>query len=330
MYREGLNNHYQYDYYKGNERMNVERNIELIVATKEDAKEIRDLLCIVYEDELNRWFRDNEDELYIPGYTSVEMQEYHTWDNKYYKIMNDSKIIGVLLVSTTGREHGRIDRLYILPDHQGNGTGSKVLALLEALYPEVNLWTLDTTQFSKRNHHFYEKNGYQLDSQNNSERYYYKNIGKIDYDKGSYHVNQDYSFHNFRDSNFASADWFDLNMSKNTFSNCNFNQTLIQNSNLTGCRFTNVNLSNAILSDFRMENAQICHGTLSNLHIHDVNLDNKKDTSVTIERSVLENSVIRQCNLKNIKIESCDLDGATIDGISVNELLECYKKNKMI
>lgn len=318
-----------YDYFNGKERMNLERTIELIVATKEDAKEIRDLMCIVYEDELNKWFRDNEDELYMPGYSSVEMQEYHTWDNKYYKIMKDSKIIGVILVSTTGREHGRIDRLYILPDHQGSGTGSKVLALLEELYPDVNLWTLDTTQFSKRNHHFYEKNGYQLDSQDDSERYYYKNIGKQDYDKADYHVNQDYSFHNFRNSNLTSVDWFDLNMSKNTVSNCNLNRTLIQNSSLKGCRFTNVNLSNTILADLRMENAQICHGLLSNLHIHDVNLDNKKDTSLKIERSVLENSVIRHCNLKNVKIESCNLDGATIDGIPLAELLECYKKMKI-
>lgn len=287
---------------------------------------MRDMMYLIYNDELRKWFNGREDKLYIPGYASVEMQQYHTWDNKYLKIMYEGKMVGVVLVYTTGREHGRIDRFYILPEFQGKGVGSKALTLVEAFFPEVKMWTLDTTQFSPRNHHFYEKNGYQLGSEDEIDRYYYKIVGELDYDKDDYHTDLDYSFHNFRNSNLANTDWYDLNMCKSTFSNNNLSNTIFQNSSLYGTRFTNVNLSNSIFGDSRMEKAEICHSIVSNLRIHDINLDNKKDTSFTLERCVFENSSIIQCNLKNVKIESCNLEGATINGISVDELMECYKK----
>jgi Uncharacterized low-complexity proteins len=304
-------------------------SIELRKVEQKDVQAIRDLMCVVYKDELKRCFIGNEDELYIPGYDSVEMQQYHTWDNKYFKIMHEDKMIGVILVSTTGREHGRIDRFYILPEYQGNGIGSKSLSLVETLFAEVKIWTLDTTKFSPRNHHFYEKNGYQLGSEDESERYYYKTIGEIDSEKEDYHTGLDYSMHNFRDSNFANTDWYDLNMWHSTFSDSNLSNTVFQNVNLNKARFTNVNLSNVIMGDSNMSNAELCHSIISNFHIHDINLNNDEDTSFTLERCKIENSSICESNLKNLKIDNCNLEGATIDGISIEELMRCYKKIHM-
>ncbi len=304
-----------------------EDKVTLVKVENVDAKAIKELMCIVYEDELKQWFVGREDELYIPGYDSVAMQQYHTWDDKYYKIMyEDESLAGVLLLSTTGREHGRIDRLYILPEYQGKGIGSQALAIVESIYSKVKVWTLETTKFSPRNHYFYEKNGYQLVQEDEEERYYYKVIGEMKYDEKTYHVGQNFVCHNFRDSNLAKTDWYDLNMSESTFSDINLYKALFQNSNMSDTRFTNVNLCNTVIGDTRMENAEICHCNCSNLYIHDINLNKVDNTSVTIERCEIGNSTIRDCNLVNLKIENCNLSGVTINGISVNELLEWYKK----
>lgn len=304
----------------------MEKKVELRKVEQDDTQAIKNMMCLIYEDELKKWFYGKEEALYIPGYDSIEMQRYHMWDDKYFMIMYECTMVGVVLVSTTGREHGRIDRFYVLPEYQGKGIGSEAITLIETIFPEVKVWTLDTTKFSPRNHHFYEKNGYQLDSENETERYYYKTIGEFTYEKDNYHIDQDYSGHNFRNSNLANTDWYNLNIYGSTFSNSNLGNTIFQNANLDHARFTNVNLSNSTFGDFKMKNAELCHGSLSNVHIHDINLDIKKETSLTLERCILADSLIRQCDLKNIKIDSCDLKGATIDGISVTELLECYRK----
>lgn len=304
----------------------MESKVELRKVEQEDAQAIKDMMCLIYKNELKKWFCGNEEALYIPGYDSVEMQYYHMWDDKYFKIMYECSIVGVILVSTTGREHGRIDRFYVLPEYQGKGIGSETFTLIEALFPEVKFWNLDTTKFSPRNHHFYEKHGYQLDSENKTERYYFKTIGEFTYEKETYHTDQDYSGHNFRNSNLANTDWYALNIYGSRFSNSNLCNTIFQNSNLDHARFTNVNLSNSIFGDFKMNNAELCHGSLSNLHIHDINLDINKKTNLTMERCMLADSIIRRCDLENIRIEGCNLKGATIDGISVTELLKCYRK----
>jgi len=216
-------------------------------------------------------------------------------DDKYFKIMFEgNKLAGVILISTTGREHGRIDRLYILQEYQGKGIGSEVLVQIESMFPEVKLWTLDTTKFSPRNHHFYEKHGYVLGEEDDEEKYYYKIIGEIQYDTEKDHNGLDYSTHNFRESNYAKSDWYNVSSS-------NLWKVIVQNCNMSDTRFTNVNL---------------------------FNLNNVENTSLMLERCKIVDSTIRDCNLKNLKIESCNLEGATIDGISVEELLECYKKHK--
>lgn len=143
----------------------MECKIKLRKLEQKDAQDIRDIMCDIFEDELKKWFHGKEGALYIPGYNSIEMQSYHMWDSKYFGIIYMDKMIGVVLISTTDREHGRVDRFYILPEYQGKGIGNETLRLVESLFPQVTLWTLDTTKFSLRNHHFYEKNGYKLHSE---------------------------------------------------------------------------------------------------------------------------------------------------------------------
>ena len=304
----------------------MERNIDLVPAVETDGKAITELMIVVYESERSQWFQGHEDDLFIPGYNLESMQKYHMWDHKYFKILYDSILVGVILIFTTGREHGRIERFYILPEHQNLGIGSQVLVKIEDLFPTINLWTLETTQYSVRNQRFYEKNGYKLSGGDEKKRYYYKVIDSSKMKYKDYHVCFDYTGHNFRNCNLGRTDWCDYNIAYSTFSNCNYLGSIFQNANLSHTRFTNVLFRNGVLGDFRMEKEEICNGLLLDTYLHNLNHNTNLDTKITIENCIFKNSKIMNSDLSSIKIEDCILDGGTIDGISISDLLDCYKK----
>ena len=301
--------------------------VKLEIVRSEDAEKIRDMMMEIYQDEALRWFKDNK-KPFIPGYNSIDMQRYHTWDHKYYKIMYDENIVGVLLVSSTGREHGRIDRFYVHPDHQDKGIGSKVIKRVEELFPQIKWWTLDTTQQSPRNHHFYEKHGYQLLGEDEDEKYYGKVLDESIYELENYFWDQDFSYKNIRRSNISNTDLYDSNMASARFSNMNLYGNIYLNSNLSDNRFTNVNMTGSIFGDSNMSKVEICHVSLSEAYLHDINLNvDKEKCSIVMERCELANSKIIESNLENMSIEDCNLNGMTINGINVLDALEYYQKS---
>ncbi|WP_025025953.1 GNAT family N-acetyltransferase [Caldalkalibacillus mannanilyticus] len=303
--------------------------IRLEKVTEDDVEEIRDLMVEVEEDETARWF-DNGERPYIPGFHSVDMQKYHMWDHKYFKIMADGSLAGVILVSSTGREHARIDRFYMHPQFQGKGIGYQVIDLIEKAFPEVKLWTLDTTQKSVRNHYFYEKCGYVLSGEDEEERYYYKTIGELPYHMDKYLTDQDLRDYNYRRCHLENADFHNVNLRNSAFSYGNMSSVTVQNINFSHSRITNTNLSHSTIGDSNMRNVEICHVSLAGAHIHDVNLDleDEEKVPVVMERCDLRNSRIIDSNLKNVEIEGCDITGMKISGILVSELLKVYEQQK--
>jgi len=292
-----------------------------------DCEIIRNIMIRVHDDEMEKWFKDGGNPN-IPGYDSIEMQRYHTWDNKYFKIIYDNEVMGVTLLSHTGREHGRIDRLYILPEYQGKGLGSSILQLIEEYFPKIKVWTLETSQRSPRNHHFYEKNGYGLIDEDEDDKYYCKTIGDNTYESEKITCSRDLEGHNFRECNMKTVDFYDTNMSNSSFSNMNLSKNVYQNSNLRDNRFTNVNLSSTVFGDSNMRNTEICHVSMTDAYLHDINQDVTDDESnIIFEKCKICNSLIKDSDLKNVKIQNCNLDGMTIDGVNVLEMLEFYKKN---
>lgn len=303
--------------------------LKLEKVIQKDCEAIRNIMIRVYDDEMEKWFKDGGNPN-IPGYDSIEMQRYHTWDNKYFKIIYDNEIIGVTLLSHTRREHARIDRLFILPEHQGKGFGTKILRLIEESFPKIKIWTLETTQRSTRNHHFYEKNGYVMVDENGEEKYYCKTIGDNIYEPEKYISRCNLKENNFRECNMKSVDFYDTNMSNSNFSNMNMRKNVYQNSNLNGNRFTNVNLSSTVFGDSNMRNTEICHVSMTDSYLHDINQDVTDDESnILIERCKFCNSIIKDSDLKNVKIENCNIEGMTIDGVNVLEMLELYKSKSV-
>lgn len=298
--------------------------ITLEVALDADAEQIRDMMIEVEADETDRWY-DNEERVFIPDYDSVDMQKYHMWDKKYYKIMCNKVLAGVLLISYTGREHARVDRLYIDPIFQNKGIGSKVISLMEKMYPMVKIWTLDTTQKSIRNHHFYERNGYEKVAEDEDEIYYCKTIGDAINNSYVFHSSKDFSSHNFRECNMQNTDIYDVNLGNSRFSNLNLNNAIFQNANISEARFSNVNMSSSIIGDSNMNKIEISHVSLAEAYIHDTNLGFQVEkVPLTIERCDLKDSRISDSNLQNLSINNCNIEGMTINGLLVSDLINVY------
>ncbi|WP_416150176.1 GNAT family N-acetyltransferase [Salipaludibacillus sp. HK11] len=308
----------------------MEKIIKLVVATEEDIEAIKDLMVIVEQNERNRWYKDGS-KPDIPGVNSVEMQKYHLWDHSYYKILLEGQLAGVILISHPGREHARIDRLYIDPAFQDKGIGSVVISQIEDLHPQVTHWTLDTIQRSPRNHHFYEKMGYKLTGQDEYERYYLKvkDTRSNKSNENDYTFDKDISKHNFRNCNMQHVDIYNVNMQNARFTNMNIGHGVYQNSYLAHSRFTNTNLIGSIFGDSNMNDTVICHVSMAGTHLHDINLGTPEKKPWLIERCEMKGSTIIDSNLQDVSIYNCSLEGMTIDGISVQDLMEVYKKHKM-
>jgi GNAT superfamily N-acetyltransferase len=75
-----------------------------------------------------------------------------------YVILLGGELVGGILVNVGGN-HGVVDRLFVDPDHQRRGIGSKAMELVMGRYPDVSLWTLGAPEWNTRTECFFEKLG---------------------------------------------------------------------------------------------------------------------------------------------------------------------------
>lgn len=95
-----------------------------------------------------------------PGYDTPKAQVWFMKIMDYYTIFLDENIVGGLIVSSKGRKHRVLERIFVDPQHHRKGIGTRVFELLIERYPEVRLWTLGTPEWNVRTKHFYEKLGF--------------------------------------------------------------------------------------------------------------------------------------------------------------------------
>lgn len=277
----------------------INDKITLETATAEDAVAIRELMVAVENDEYERWFKGGE-RPFIPGFDSIDMQIYHMWDGRYYKVLLSGEIVAVLLITYTNREHARIDRFYIHPAHQGKGIGTQAFKLLEDMYPQVSHWQLETTRKSARNQHFYKKLGFVLAEEDEEDCFYIKTSNSETPASQMLFKHESLKAQNIRACNMQVLDVYDTNLSDSSFSNCNMEQLLIHNTTLHRTRITNANLNQCIIGDSKMKDVSLSHLSLS--------------------------GKLQHSDLNGFHIEGCSLEGMTINGILVTDLLNCYKQ----
>lgn len=303
----------------------IKVNIGLFKAAKEDGQEIVEMLTRIYEDDIKRWNK-TEIEAFLPGYNSVEMQKFYMENREYYKIVHEDNIAGIVVVDYNGGYHARLDKIYIDIGYQDKKIGTKVMNLVEELFPEVEEWTLDTSKKSLRNHHFYEKLGYVKVYESEDEIFYKKIIRRNNIaDKNE---NKDLSKLKYKGCNLRETDYYSTIFYKSTFMNVNMSEINITNAALENIKITNANMQGSLIGDSKLDKIEVCHVSLGGAYFHDTNLgwfnENEK---ITIERCDLQESEILGCNLKNVNIKNCDISGMKINEISVEEMMDFYRKH---
>ena len=95
-----------------------------------------------------------------PGYDSTAWQRRMMKNGRYYKILKNNRIVGGFILFPLKGEKAEFGRVFLEPDCQNKGVGSRVLDFAESAFPEAKHWTLDTPSWNLRTQHVYEKGGY--------------------------------------------------------------------------------------------------------------------------------------------------------------------------
>ena len=99
-----------------------------------------------------------------PGYNNGDF--FRHWLFGYresvgYNVLLAGRIIGAAIVWILPDGHNRLGTIFIDPAYQDRGIGTQTWKFLEAFYPATKDWTLETPVWATKNHHFYEKCGFQ-------------------------------------------------------------------------------------------------------------------------------------------------------------------------
>lgn len=110
------------------------------------------------EDNVPEWYNGE----WYKGLAMVdETEAIRLIENYYcYMILLEKTPIGIFWLHHETEDSLALEDFCILPVYQGKGYGTKVLKLIEELYPNNKIWTLGTPYFCTRNRHLYEKVGY--------------------------------------------------------------------------------------------------------------------------------------------------------------------------
>ena len=108
-----------------------------------------------------------------PGYKSLPFHTKMTRSNHLFKLMDNGLIIGGALL-LLDKEKLNIGRIFISPENHRKGYGVFMMKEIEALYPMVKIFTLDTPIWNIRTKSFYTKLGYKEIRRDNEFIYYTK------------------------------------------------------------------------------------------------------------------------------------------------------------
>lgn len=128
--------------------------------------EIREAVLQDIEDIINVQNRSFYDE-YVkygmcPAYNeSHEAIEKCIRQQKVYVVTIGAEIIGDVILHKVEDDRYHIQVVSVVPEYHNKGIGKIVMRYIENDNPEVKVWELATPAESYRNHHFYEKLGYE-------------------------------------------------------------------------------------------------------------------------------------------------------------------------
>lgn len=104
-------------------------------------------------------YKDNDSS---PAAETLEFFKYKLNHSYHYTLFADEKIIGGVCIVKVTDDHYRLFRIFISPDYQNKGIGSKIVPYMEKKFPQAKKWSLDTPKDNKLTRRFYEKFGYRM------------------------------------------------------------------------------------------------------------------------------------------------------------------------
>jgi GNAT superfamily N-acetyltransferase len=95
-----------------------------------------------------------------PGYNSAAWQAKIMRLGEYYSILADGRIVGGIIVFRKGTRAYELGRIFVDPEFQNAGIGTRAFEFLWQCYPLAKRWTLGTPKWNRRTRHFYAKVGF--------------------------------------------------------------------------------------------------------------------------------------------------------------------------
>ena len=108
-----------------------------------------------------------------PGYTSLKYHMKMARSGHLFKLTENGLIVGGALLFPDG-DTLNIGRIFVNPDHHRKGCGIRMMNEIEALFPDVKTFILDTPAWNSRTNAFYLKLGYTEVRRNDEFVYYSK------------------------------------------------------------------------------------------------------------------------------------------------------------
>ena len=108
-----------------------------------------------------------------PGYNSLSFHTKMARMNCLYKLVDDYKIVGGALLFLKDNELN-IGRIFVDPEYFRKGYGIFMMQQIEAMFPQVKTFSLDTPIWNVRTNAFYQKLGYEEVNRDGNFVYYEK------------------------------------------------------------------------------------------------------------------------------------------------------------
>ena len=110
-----------------------------------------------------------------PGYMSLKYHMKMARSNHLYKLVDHGLIVGGAILFPDG-DMLNIGRVFVSPEHFRKGYGTFMMREIEAMFPDVKGFTLDTPIWNSRTNRFYTKLGYTEVKRDREFIYYLKRV----------------------------------------------------------------------------------------------------------------------------------------------------------
>jgi hypothetical protein len=137
------------------------------MANLSDIVSLRDLAVNAYAED-KKYRPSGIDDGEPPGIKTT--QKHKEWLNSkiYLKCTKDDILVGSCILDIR-EDKGVVDGLHVEPLYMNTGIGSWILNEIQRMFPKAHIWTLQTPDYSTRNHHFYKKNQFILKNKTSPE-----------------------------------------------------------------------------------------------------------------------------------------------------------------